>query len=207
MGAPLGGPPGLSQPLSLRLRHATHDQHAQIEANPRFARLMAPDLTRDEYRVLLARLFGHHAPAEAALGAAAQLLPAALGLPRRLRRTGLLAADLVALGMAAPRIAGLPRCQDHAIRSAAEAWGLLYVLEGATLGGQVIARHLALTLGLGPQDGAGALVPHGAETGALWRGFKQALDEAAEDPDFDSEATIEAARRAFGTLDAWVAGA
>ncbi|OYX11105.1 MAG: hypothetical protein B7Z11_05445 [Acidovorax sp. 32-64-7] len=42
--------------LAARLRRETRDLHDRIEANHRFARLMAPDLTRGEYRGLVARL-------------------------------------------------------------------------------------------------------------------------------------------------------
>jgi heme oxygenase (biliverdin-IX-beta and delta-forming) len=42
--------------------------------------------------------------------------------------------------------------------SPARALGVLYVIEGSTLGGQVIARRIAEALHIGPQDGAGFLV-------------------------------------------------
>ncbi len=208
---PAGAPPRPvgADPLSIRLRHGTRDLHDRIEANPRFGRLMSPGLSLAEYRGLLARLYGHHGPAEAALAAAAHRLPAALEMPRRLRRTPLLAADLRALGLSAQAIAALPTCGPGAypIRTAEQAWGTLYVLEGATLGGQVIARHLAATLGLGPATGAAAVVPHGEATGALWRGFRQLLDETAQQAPLDPEAVVAAARHAFATLDSWVAAA
>ncbi len=191
--------------LGARLRHGTRDLHDAIEANPRFARLMAPDLSRDEYASLLARMLGHHAPAEAALAQAAPLLPAALDLPARLRRGAALAADLRALGLKPARIAALPRCGAYRLDSAEAAWGTLYVLEGSALGGQVIARHLAATLGLDAANGAAGIVPHGAETGRLWREFKQLLEESAALGRLDGDAVIAAARHAFATLDGWMA--
>ncbi len=204
----LAEPPGdaAPQPLTARLRLETRDAHDKIEANPQFARLMAPDLTREEYRALLARLFGHHAPAEAALAEAMHLLPAALALPRRLSRTALLAADLAALGFSPSRVEALPRCVGITIRNREQAWGLLYVLEGSSLGGQVIARHLAGLLELGPGTGAGGLVPHGNETGQLWRGFKSMLDALGAIGGIDADAVIDSARLAFDRLDRWVAG-
>jgi heme oxygenase len=188
------------------LRTGTRDLHDSIEANPRFSRLMAADLTRGEYINLLVRLFGHHVAAEAALALAAPLLPPGLQLERRLRRTALLANDLGQLGLAPATIAALPRCPVAPCDTAEDAWGQLYVLEGSALGGQLIARHLAATLALGPGSGAGGLVPHGNETGALWRGFKQALEDSADTGAIDPARVVGAARRAFTTLDAWVAG-
>lgn len=199
--------PALAPPLTLRLRQETRDLHDRIEANARFARLMAPDLTLAEYRRLVARLHGHHAPLEAALEAMAHRLPACLALHRRLNRRAALAADLLALGFAPDAIAALPRCEAFVIRSVEQALGALYVLEGSTLGGQLIARHLQATLGIGPTTGAAHVVPHGAETGTLWRDFRLALDEGAEAAQFDPDAVITAARHAFDRLDRWVAGA
>jgi len=193
--------------LSLRLRLETRDLHDRIEANGRFARLMAPDLTRAEYTALTARLYGHHVAAEAALAAVAPLLPASLDLQRRLSRRAAFTADLRALGLDDRAIVMLPRCPGYRLRTAAQGWGLLYLLEGATLGGQLIARHLTGTLGLGPESGAAGVVPHGADTGLLWRQFKQVLDEAALLDGLDQDAVIASARHGFTTLDAWVAGA
>lgn len=191
--------------LSARLRLQTRAAHDRIEANPHFARLMAPNLTRPEYHALVARLFGHHAAAEAALAATAALLPARLGLAGRLRRTALLGADLIALGSTAAQIAALPRCPGLAMRQPEDAWGVLYVLEGSSLGGQVIARHLAQHLQIGAGNGAAGMAPYGAETGALWRGFKDTLDEHGSGGALDNEAVIDAACQAFDRLDRWVA--
>ena len=181
--------PALAPPLTLRLRQETRDLHDRIEANARFARLMAPDLPMAEYRRLVARPHGHHGPLETALDAVSHRLPACLVLHRRLTRRAALAADLRALGFAPDDIAALPRCEAHAIRSVEQALGALYVLEGSTLGGQLIARHL------------------NAATGTLWRDFRLALDAGAEAAQFDPDAVIAAARHAFDVLDRWVAGA
>lgn len=199
-------PAPAAEGIAQLLRVGTRDLHDRIEANPHFSRLMAPDLTLDEYCALLARIYGHHAAAEAELAQAASLLPPGLMLERRLRRTALLANDLAQLGLEPAAVAALPRCQVAVCATAEDAWGQLYVLEGSALGGQLIARHLATTLLLGPQSGAGGMVPHGAETGVLWRGFKQALEDAGDSGTIEAEFVVAAARRAFATLDAWVAG-
>jgi heme oxygenase (biliverdin-IX-beta and delta-forming) len=104
-------------------------------------------------------------------------------------------------------LAVLPRHPVLACRRAEDAWGLLYLLEGSSLGGQLIARHLAATLGLTAANGAAGMAPYGAETGTLWRSFKRELDLAAMRPGFDPDAVIDAANAGFGRLDAWMAGA
>ena len=71
--AKAGSPPPGGAAFSLRLRHETHAAHDHIEANPRMRRLMAPDLTREEYRALTSRFYGFHAAAELAVAGAAGL--------------------------------------------------------------------------------------------------------------------------------------
>ena len=51
------------------------------------------------------------------------------------------------------------------------ALGCLYVLEGATLGGQIISRHLA-KLDIGPDNGGRFFNGYGAKTGEMWKSFQ-----------------------------------
>ncbi len=95
--------------------------------------------TRAGYRDLLARLHGFHATWEHAIGA--QLLDETFLAPRR--RLALLAADLDHLGLAPAAVAALPQPGAVRLDGPAAAMGALYVLEGSTLGGQLIGRHIA----------------------------------------------------------------
>jgi len=57
------------------------------------------------------------------------------------RKLPLLSQDLVALGASAEELDRLPRCQGlPACDEPAAAMGYLYVMEGATLGGQMLLR-------------------------------------------------------------------
>lgn len=97
------------------------------------------------------------------------------------RRLYLLEADLAALGFSVDEVGALPRCPLPALRDAAEALGSLYVMEGSTLGGRVIERHVERYLGLGGQSGCAYFAGYGAGTGAMWRAFLARLDaEPAE---------------------------
>jgi len=202
---PANAEPVPRPPLPERLRAGTRALHDRIERNRWFGRLTASDLSRSEYLLVLARVYGHHRPAEEALARALPMLPPEVEADRRLRRTALLEADLLALGFDAVAIGSLPRWQAPDFASAEEAIGMLYVLEGSTMGGQVIARHLAGLLGLGPGNGAGHLLPYGLEVGARWRSFRDALTELDASGRIDGERVVEAACEAFSSLDAWVA--
>jgi heme oxygenase len=134
-------------------------------------RLLDAGLTLARYRGYLERFYGLYRPLEARLS---RLPFADVGLslaPRR--KVPMLEADLVRLGTDP---GSLPVCAElPSIGTLAEGLGVLYVLEGATLGGQVIRRHLDGTLGVGPDNGGEFFVSYGARVGEMWSTFQLAL--------------------------------
>jgi heme oxygenase len=159
-------PASPSRDVLARLKHETRREHEAIETA---LDLMGDALTHAGYRRTLARLHGFYRPAEAQLRAMAQ---ARLDMHERWK-TPLLEADLVALG---DHAAVLPSCTELLpLASAADGWGRLYVLEGATLGGCVISRHVCTTLGITPDRGGRFFHGYGDRTGSMWRAFQAAL--------------------------------
>ena len=178
------------------LRAGTATEHADVE---RTLDLMSPELARSRLIAVLDRLHGFWSAAEAGLDDWADRHPAdarAVDWARR-RRAGSFAEDLRALGRAsAPDRPVLPR-----IPGTDEALGRLYVLEGSTLGGTFIDRHLA---GLPQLAGVrlGAFSPYGAETGAMWHAFRRTTRERVASGG-DAALVVAAARQTFGALAAW----
>jgi heme oxygenase len=180
-----------------RLRRVTAAAHlaleAVVEASGAFDSLAS-------YARHLRALLPLHATLEAALDAAGAelLLP---DWPRR-RKAELIEADLRRLGVAPPAgdTAPVPRIEGHGA-----ALGALYVLEGQTLGGAVLARRAA-ALGLTRLSGAAFLDAYGTERGAMWRGFLAALETAPLAP--GEEAAMEdAAAATFAAFAARLGGA
>ena len=67
----------------------------------------------------------------------------------------------------------------HPTQAEAVCWGLVYVVEGSQLGGQVLYRHLAPRLAPHPLR---YLQGAGAQTGARWRVFLESLRAALDTP-------------------------
>ena len=89
------------------------------------------------------------------------------------RKSAGLAADLRALGVAPE---ALPRCSDLPdLPGPAAVLGCAYVLEGATLGGQILSRHVAGCLGLSAETGGRFFHGYGERTGAMWKAFTSAV--------------------------------
>lgn len=178
-----------------RLRTATHERHTRLED----LLALAGPLPRARYVKVLQGFHAFVPGWEVQVQAA---LPASLHTwlaPRC--RGALIAGDLRALGVApaadpAPEVAGLALAA-----SPARAFGSLYVMEGSTLGGQVITRGLAETLQLSPEHGAAYFHGHGRETGPMWKDFLAHLRAEVRD---EAQAE-EAAAGAADTFDALAA--
>ena len=158
-----------ASPLHHALRAATGVLHRRLEQRLDLMGLVGPALSLSRYQAVLRTFYGYYLPVEAAV---AELMQD--GLERGLAfepQAALLARDLAALGLDAGAVVALPRCGELPRLAAREdVAGCLYVLEGASLGGQVIAREVCQRLGLTPGAGASFFAGRGASTAERWRG-------------------------------------
>jgi heme oxygenase len=185
-----------------QLRMATATEHAAVESA---LDLLDPALTRERLIGVLIRLHGFWAAAESGLQRWADRHPAdadSVAWPRR-RRTALFATDLRALGgNPMPDGAGptLPTVADTDA-----ALGRLYVLEGSSLGGVLIDRHLR-TLPALADARLRAFSPYGDQTGAMWAEFRRVTRTRAA-AGGDAGRMVTGARSTFAALAAWCAPA
>jgi heme oxygenase len=85
----------------------------------------------------------------------------------------------------------------------AAAMGSLYVLEGSTLGGQVLTRHFAESLQIDP-SALNFFRSHGPEVGRMWKSFCSALDQFGNTAsNAEQGAAAEAAAQGFTSLMRW----
>lgn len=190
-----------------RLKAQTRAEHVAIEVA---LDLMRDDFSIADYRRLLESYFAFYAPVEARL--ACLLHPVEPGLDFEARRKlPLLRADLEVLGGQSPD--SLVVCDAlPPLHTSAQAMGCLYVLEGATLGGQVIGQHMRRTLGLTQDAGARFFHGNGARTADMWRAFRAALASFAaataststtSAPIATADAVVESANETFRSLRHW----
>ena len=186
---------GIGDVLRL-LRAGTTAEHESVELT---LDLLDPHLDRTRLTGVLTRMHGFWRAAEAGLDDWAARFPSdarAVTWSGR-RRAGLFAADLDALG-AAPADAepALPP-----VGTTDDALGRLYVLEGSTLGGVFIDRHLD---GLPSLSGVRlrAFTPYGPETGAMWHAFRRVTRDRVADGG-DADAMLTAATATFRALADW----
>ncbi|MCU0448689.1 MAG: biliverdin-producing heme oxygenase [Bernardetiaceae bacterium] len=192
--------------LAQRLKTETRPQHDQVEKIAHSAKIMAGSLSLAEYRELLAAQYWLHLAIEPQMEAAlGPELATALAWPQR-QKLGWLRADLAAC---APGVltAPVPQvAQTFQLANVAQAWGALYVLEGSTLGGAVIRRHLAQNPQLAGQvtefhfyGGYGPL------TGERWKQFQTELENWSQAHPAQHDAVVEKAQATFALLEAIMA--
>jgi heme oxygenase (biliverdin-IX-beta and delta-forming) len=184
------------------LKRGTQDLHRRTE--------QAVDIESvcgglDTYRALLCRLLGFYEPLEHQLSSFAWE-QAGVDFAAR-RKSAWLRHDLACLGMGDAAQADLPRCtQLPRPSSMAAALGAMYVLEGATLGGQVILRMIDKNLQLSAPRGAGFHAGYGPHNGSMWLSFKAAATRQLDNSARIDEA-VHTARETFITYEAWIQAA
>lgn len=185
-----------------QLKIATRPNHEAMERDPLSRSLFAPELSRDGYVHILQVYLGFYAPLEQALFSLPDWADLGFDIERR-RKAGLLLRDLRALGDSTIDAADVPHCSDlPPISSIGEALGCMYVLEGATLGGQLIARQLRAAIGVGPTSGSAFFNSYGADLGPRWKEFRALLEAQAATPAI-SEAIVATAAATFCAMERW----
>ena len=186
--------------LLQRLKRDTADQHASIEqAVP----LLDPHLNLFLYADYLQHLLPFYRVVEDRLRSVCGLPEALPDLEDRWK-SGLLESDMRALGRhrlegatqkataVAPRLQNLP-----------QALGCLYVLEGSTLGGQILLKIVRGKLGKAAEGRTHFLESYGNETGPRWHYFCLAMERAVRGPDAEQEAIL-SAKVTFESFHAWL---
>lgn len=188
-----------------RLRAETREAHKDLE---RVLDLTGSALTHDRYRRRLEQYVGFYGPLEAALrirctvpgdrdGTASSSLEA---LVPRLHKTALLQQDLQQHQVSTK---DLPLCRDlPSLETPAEVLGCFYVLEGATLGGRMIAQHISTTLGITSTTGGSFFEGYAGETGTMWHAMRHILVTCAVDVETE-DVIVENAIATFTCLRQW----
>ena len=179
-------------PILARLRAETRPYHDALELNEFNRALAAGTPSAAATRRFLGKMHGFLVPYEAALRAHANELGPAWEVPER-QRAHLILDDLRLPADQLPRCPALPP-----LASVPQLLGAMYVVEGSTLGGQVLARQLAKAgLDLGRY-----FTGYGALTGPRWKAFCRLLG-AATTPATEAD-VVASASLTFQTLTAWL---
>lgn len=175
-----------------KLKEATREQHEALE---NVVDVMNSTFSMDDYGALLEKFYRYYLAIEPALPVG-DLLSNGFDVESR-RKLPSLERDLAALGLLhEARKENGPRPEIPDFDGPAKAFGAAYVLEGATLGGQIISRHLSTHLGITPENGGSFFYGYGPDTGPMWKDFGSIITAYAESNGHENE-MIEGAKETF----------
>ena len=174
-----------------KLKESTRQQHDDVEGA---VDVMSKLFSLDDYKRMIAKFRSFYSAYEPTLPYV-ELKAAGFDYDER-RKLPSLDADAKILGL--EDIDTFNELPD--VSSLSKAFGSIYVIEGSTLGGQVISRHLKEHLGLTPENGGSFFASYGPQVGPMWKQFGAAVTAFAADGANDEE-IVEAAKQTFDSIN------
>lgn len=182
------------QPL---LKQATAQQHTELEHLMFVEKIMAKTLRLDEYSQLLAVNYTvHHQLENKIANYLSDEMKIKINFEARLK-TDSLRKDLIELGLNVEAMdASFSHLADY-IDLPAKAIGALYVLEGSSIGGQVIYKKMVMNSNIPSHLSYFFYRHYGEQTILMWKDFVNALNQL---PASDFEYAVGAAVDTFKAL-------
>jgi len=165
----------IDEPITLtfldNLRSKTSASHKNLEALPISRSIVNPKITIEEYALYLSLM--HDVVRNLEEGIYPILSDAIPDLSER-KKAQLILNDL--------KFTKSEKRQDHSPFDAAEisvpfAMGIMYVVEGSTLGGRFIIKNIQESFGFDEENGASYFGGYGNKTGSYWKKFLNALTD------------------------------
>lgn len=180
------------------LRQSTHAEHAQLNRQPLLAGITQAGYPIEHYRLLLAAYMPFYQALEHAIGGFSQRSAVSFAYTPKLPW---LLADLQHFGGGPDEVSSGPQLTSAVfeINTLGHLLGVLYAVEGATLGGQLIARQVAAHLGLKANAGARFFNGYGPQTAHRWEQFLVYLEMHGSDAVVRDQA-VSAAKTTFSRV-------
>lgn len=164
--------------LLARLKKDTLVEHQKCEAT---FPLFGEHTQKSEYKAYLESMHKIYTEIEEHILRHQETLPAALELEKRCQKRLWIEQDLNTLQTdATPPHSKLNLTES----SLAGVMGYLYVLEGATLGGQIISKRLKQSLNLDDNQ-LNFFSGYGPQTGPMWKNFTKVAEENLQESDYE----------------------
>jgi heme oxygenase len=177
------------------IRLETKSAHQELE------KLIVPQIksikSKDDYIEVLKLFYGYFKPVEDRLDKYLSDTDVP-GYSQR-RKSSSILSDIAALGEGI----SMPVCNDiPEINSKEEAWGAMYVLEGSTLGGQIISNMIKKVLVMNDDSSLSFFKGYGNESEQMWKSFTETLNNSTTGDKQDI--TVGTAKETFIKFKNWV---
>lgn len=165
------------------LRQATHLLHARLNDHPLLAGLLHSGSSLNYYLFLLTAYYEFYAALEASIEDCIVREDIAFSYHDR-RKLPWIIEDLQYFEVDPKYPPYCPSCplKPFTIDSKAQLIGVLYTIEGSTLGGRIISRHLYQHFSLSADNGARFFSGYGDKTADYWHAFLNFADSLERTP-------------------------
>lgn len=182
----------INKMLSEKLKEKTKTAHIELEKV--LAQKIKSIRNIEDYLEILAYFYRFFNPLEKAIFS--QLKGTLPDVAQR-RKTEWILEDLDYFRPSRPAIS--PYLNTPDINNNIQAIGALYVIEGSTLGGEVICRMVSQRLGVYPEPGFKFFSGYGEDTAQMWEDFKNFINSKSWTPEEEDE-IINTAGYTFGSF-------
>ena len=182
------------------LRQATQQSHKAVE---RMTPFFAADFNQASYLHWLELMHGFYSCVDAIVNQSG--FTSATGW-HYIPRLSLIEADIHALTGQ-----GFKTLPDHGnvladvkeLHSIGEVAGMLYVVEGSALGGEVLMKVLGRKVGVSAASGASFFAPHGNDPRPIWGNYVQLLAQLTSSGNAEDD-MVRGAVTCFSALQRWI---
>lgn len=175
------------------LKTQTSDSHKKLEELPVSMSIMSPEMKIEDYTYYLSLMHDVHNDTE---GLIFPFFADSIDDLEQRRKKHLIENDLLFLNSNKTNTEKV--FQTEGI-SPAFALGILYVVEGSTLGGRFILKNVSKVLQLSEEQGVSYFNGYGEKTGSFWKSFLAFLSEYEQEHNCGNE-IIEGAVYAFDSI-------
>lgn len=183
------------------LRDSTHGEHVRLNQHPLLAGITRPDYSLSRYQLVLVAYYHFYKIIEGAISEFLATRTLSFSYHRRLKLQWI-EEDLMRFGIDPEAPALLPRSPIEPLElcDVGQFVGVLYTIEGSSLGGQVISRHLEAHLGLTVTTGARFFHGYGPDIASCWRQTEEFIDATLTSDEIRDSATS-AAKTTFSLME------
>lgn len=177
--------PDLNSSLSVdflnTLKTQTAGAHKRLENLPVSSSILSPEMNTEDYAHYLKLMYDVHYDVEENIF---PLLSGSIPDLKERKKKHLIEEDLAFLNYNKPLAGAVFNTENITIPFAL---GILYVVEGSSLGGRFILKNIEIIKGLDEGKGVSYFTGYGNKTGSHWKSFLNVLTEYQEENNGEDE--------------------
>ncbi len=167
-------------------------------------KILTSQADKEHYKDVLKTFYGFYLPLEQKFESLEDWKNQDFDMVKR-RKTPLLIQDMKSMEMTDEEISQIEMCENlPTINNMPEALGCLYVVEGATLGGQIVSNKLKETLGLTANTGSAFFNSYKENVRPMWKEFSDFITKYSEENKIE-EPIVEASDQTYHKFNEWLA--